>query len=77
MGINKLTALDTEKQEAKRNYNTAKADYEREYRGFPFKGLHVRCRTELYGHERYCCCFPVFVDIFRRRRRTSQTSGER
>ena len=47
MGINKLTALDTEKQDARRNYNTAKADYEREYRGFPFKGLHVRWKESI------------------------------
>lgn len=42
IGINKLTALDVEKQEAKKNYNTAKAEYEREYCGFPFERLHVR-----------------------------------
>lgn len=42
MGINKLTALDSEKQEARKNYNAAKAEYEREYCGFPFERLHVR-----------------------------------
>ncbi len=42
MGINKLTALETEKQEARKNYNAAKADYEREYCGFPFERLHVK-----------------------------------
>ena len=41
MGINKLSALDAEKQEARKNYNAAKADYEREYCGFPFERLHV------------------------------------
>ena len=41
MGINKLTALEAEKQEARKNYNAAKADYEREYCGFPFERLHV------------------------------------
>jgi len=40
IGINKLTALDVEKQEAKKNYNTSKAEYEREYCGFPFERLH-------------------------------------
>jgi len=42
MGINKLSALEAEKQEARKNYNAAKADYEREYCGFPFERLHVR-----------------------------------
>lgn len=42
MGINKLSALEAEKQEARKNYNSAKADYEREYCGFPFERLHVR-----------------------------------
>jgi hypothetical protein len=42
MGINKLSALDNEKQEARKNYNAAKADYEREYCGFPFERLHVK-----------------------------------
>ena len=41
MGINKLVALDTEKQEARKNYNAAKAEYEREHGGFPFERLHV------------------------------------
>ncbi len=41
MGINKLSALENEKQEARKNYNAAKADYEREYCGFPFERLHV------------------------------------
>lgn len=42
MGINKLSALEVEKQEARKNYNAAKADYEREYCGFPFERLHVK-----------------------------------
>jgi len=42
MGINKLSALEAEKQEARKNYNAAKADYEREYCGFPFERLHVK-----------------------------------
>ena len=42
MGINKLSALENEKQEARKNYNAAKADYEREYCGFPFERLHVK-----------------------------------
>ncbi|CAF0927129.1 unnamed protein product [Adineta steineri] len=41
MGINKLSALDAEKQEARKNYNAAKAEYEREYCGFPFEKLHT------------------------------------
>jgi len=41
MGINKLVALETEKQEARKYYNAAKAEYEREYCGFPFERLHV------------------------------------
>ncbi|CAF0977524.1 unnamed protein product [Rotaria sordida] len=40
MGINKLSALENEKQEARKHYNTAKADYEREYCRFPFERLH-------------------------------------
>lgn len=46
MGINKLSALDADKQEARKNYNAAKADYEREYCGFPFERLHVRESVE-------------------------------
>lgn len=46
MGIKKLTALDTEKQEARKNYNTAKAEYEREYCGFPFERLHVGIKAQ-------------------------------
>ena len=42
MGIKKLTALDAEKQEARKSYNAAKAEYEREYCGFPFERLHVK-----------------------------------
>ena len=41
MSINKLSAVDAEKQEARKNYDAAKADYEREYCGFPFERLHV------------------------------------
>jgi len=41
IGINKLSALESEKQEARKNYNLAKADYEREYCGFPFERLHI------------------------------------
>jgi energy-converting hydrogenase A subunit M len=41
MGINKLTALEVEKQEARKNYTAAKADYERVNCGFPFERLHV------------------------------------
>ncbi|CAF1292456.1 unnamed protein product [Adineta ricciae] len=41
MGIKKLSALDAEKQEARKSYNAAKAEYEREYCGFPFERLHL------------------------------------
>jgi hypothetical protein len=41
MSINKLSSVDAEKQEARKNYDAAKADYEREYCGFPFERLHV------------------------------------
>ncbi|CAF0788718.1 unnamed protein product [Didymodactylos carnosus] len=41
IGINKLSVLDNEKQEARKNYGTAKDEYEREYCGFPFEKLHV------------------------------------
>lgn len=41
MGINRLSSLDTEKQEARKNYNAAKIEYEREYCGFPFERLHA------------------------------------
>ncbi|CAF5117267.1 unnamed protein product [Rotaria magnacalcarata] len=40
MGLRKLSALDTEKQEARKCYNAAKADYEREYCRVPFERLH-------------------------------------
>ncbi|CAF4595135.1 unnamed protein product [Rotaria sp. Silwood1] len=40
MGINKLSALENEKQEARKHYNAAKAEYEREYCRFPFERLH-------------------------------------
>jgi len=40
--------LDNEKQEARKNYNSAKADYEREYCGLPFERLHVNQNLKFY-----------------------------
>ena len=45
MGINKLAALENEKQDARRLYNAAKAEYEREYCRFPFERLHVKTKN--------------------------------
>ena len=55
MGINRLSSFDMEKQDARKNYNAAKAEYEREYCGFPFERLHVRSNRTT--RQRMTCCF--------------------
>lgn len=54
MGINKLSALENEKQEARKNYNTAKAEYEREHCRFPFERLHVN-KKEMKIYNIFLC----------------------
>ncbi len=60
MGINKLSALEAEKQEARKNYNAAKADYEREYCGFPFERLHVKETQTDYSKSNIFFCIGIF-----------------
>ena len=63
MSINKLSAVDTEKQDAKKNYDAAKADYEREYCGFPFERLHVTPFRSHSVHSPHRSSF-LFLQVF-------------